>query len=493
MPEREQPAKLGRYDIVREIGRGAMGVVYEGRDAVIGRRVAIKTARRDVMEGSGRADELMQRFLREARAAGVISHPNVITIYDAGCEGELAYIAMEYVESGTLRDLIGTRKSLSPQEVVGIGAGICNGLAAAHACGIVHRDIKPANIMVLPDGSVKVADFGIAHVIDSNLTMEGCMIGTPSFMSPEQFGGRKIDHRSDLFSVGVILYELLTGERPFAGDGICATMHQVLKTNPAFPSELNVAITPALSQVVMKALRKEPGERYAGAAAMAAALQESLKPVPDPAILQTDLPPLDATVKMQSDVPTVPSRRADAPGPLPAAPSALSAPPREHKRNWVAAIAALISLIVLVATSYFLMVAPDKPAPDKPAPVSADTAAMTGNAGQAATFSVIEPMIWMADSAEAYQTARDESVDIHARFVGCRAGTAAITVTDAVTNELLATAMRGDESITLRKESPNILLTASAEGYENCTTILEAKRPGEVRAVDVVLKKSGLP
>lgn len=185
-----QPERLGRYRVVRELGRGAMGVVYEGEDPVIGRRVAIKTARRDVLESSGRAEELMARFLREARAAGALNHPNIITIYDANEEGGIAYIAMEYVDSGTLQDIMAGKRRIGPEDAVRIGASVCQALAAAHDRGVIHRDIKPANIMMLADGTVKVADFGIAHVSDSSLTQEGAMIGTPHFMSPEQFMGR---------------------------------------------------------------------------------------------------------------------------------------------------------------------------------------------------------------------------------------------------------------------------------------------------------------
>ncbi|HOT50633.1 MAG TPA: serine/threonine-protein kinase, partial [Candidatus Hydrogenedentes bacterium] len=215
MSAQQPPEKLGKYKIVRELGKGAMGVVYEGIDPIIGRRVAIKTARRDVMEASGRADEMMQRFLREARAAGMLNDPGIITIYDADEENGIAYIAMEFIDSGNLQDYLAHRGRPSPEEAVEIGAQICKALALAHAQGIVHRDIKPANIMMLSDGTVKIADFGIAHVSDSNLTQEGAMIGTPHYMSPEQFMGHKIDGRSDLFSVALIVYEMLTGEKPF--------------------------------------------------------------------------------------------------------------------------------------------------------------------------------------------------------------------------------------------------------------------------------------
>ena len=295
MPEPEMPQSLGRYQIVGELGRGAMGIVYEGKDPVIGRRVAIKTARRDAMDKTGRADEMMERFLREARAAGTLNHPNIITIYDADEENGVAYIAMEYIERGTLRDLMAANRRMDAEQVVHIGALMCNALAAAHQQGIVHRDIKPANIMMLPNGSVKVADFGIAHVSDSTLTQEGSMIGTPHFMSPEQFMGHKIDGSSDLFSVGVIMYEMLTGEKPFEGEALSTVMHKVLKVEPVPPKELNFAVDDYLSRAVMKAMSKRPGNRYQNGTAMADALLESVKEHPDLDIL--DLEPPDSAIE----------------------------------------------------------------------------------------------------------------------------------------------------------------------------------------------------
>lgn len=279
------PARLGRYEVIRELGKGAMGVVYEGKDPNIGRRVAIKTARREVVEASGMADEMMERFLREAKAAGALNHPNIITIYDAAEEDGIAYIAMEYLEGGDLGDIIDTRKRLGMEEIVEIGAYICEALHVAHEHGVVHRDIKPANILMPTDKPLKVADFGIAHVSDSNLTQDGALIGTPHYMSPEQFMGQKLDGRSDLFSVGNILYELTTGEKPFGGEALSTVMHKVIKTDPVSPTELNFAIPDALAQVIMKALSKRPANRYKTGNEMAAALRESIKENPNPAIL----------------------------------------------------------------------------------------------------------------------------------------------------------------------------------------------------------------
>ncbi len=291
MAQEDLPGRIGRYEVVRKLGRGGMGIVYEGRDPNIGRHVAIKTARRDVLADSGDASVMLERFLREARAAGVLNHPNIVTIYDAGEESGLAYIAMEFVEGGDLYSWVDKRGGLTPEEAVEVIAPVCEALAYAHERGIVHRDIKPANILVSVDGRPCIADFGIAHVAGSQLTREGALVGTPHYMSPEQFTGRPVDGRTDLFAVAVMLYELLSGEKPFQGAAMTAVMHNVLKTNPLPLSDLNPAVNTVLSAVVSRALSKDPRRRYPDGSAMAKALRETLKENPDPAV--TGITPFD--------------------------------------------------------------------------------------------------------------------------------------------------------------------------------------------------------
>ena len=275
--------KLGRYEIIRELGKGAMGVVYEGRDPNIERRVAIKTARRDALEPP-HAEEMLQRFLREAKAAGQLRHPNIITIYDAGQQDDIAYIAMEYLEGGDLRTLLRRRATLHPEQIAEIGASICDALACAHESGIIHRDIKPANILVTEDGTLKIADFGIAHVQDSTLTESGVRIGTPLYMSPEQAMGDGASVASDLFAAGVILYEFLTGDSRAA-----ITVFQGEEEKLAPPHLVDARVPEALSAVVLKALSRKPGDRYQSGRGMAVALRESLCPNPDPIRLGLDL------------------------------------------------------------------------------------------------------------------------------------------------------------------------------------------------------------
>ena len=209
----EHPKQLGKYEIRGELGRGAMGIVYDGWDAGIGRRVALKTVRRDQLDG-GEAEELLSRFKREAQAAGRLNHPGIVAVYEYGEDAGTAFIAMEFVEGRELKDVFDRNERFPLPEVVRIMSLLLEAIGHAHSKGIVHRDIKPANVFLLKDGRIKVGDFGIARMESSNLTQAGSVLGTPAYMSPEQFMGQTVDGRSDLFSAGVILYQFLTGERP---------------------------------------------------------------------------------------------------------------------------------------------------------------------------------------------------------------------------------------------------------------------------------------
>src|SRR2546429_2848354 len=262
--------RLGKYEIRRELGRGAMGVVYEGYDPLIKRVVALKTIRADQLAGEN-AETVIARFRREAQAAGRLSHPSVVSIYDFGEEEGVWYIAMEYVNGRELKDHFQANERFTTADIVRIMGQILDALDYSHRQGVIHRDIKPANIILLADGSVKVADFGIAHIETSNMTQVGTTLGTPAYMSPEQIMGLPVDGRSDLFSAGVILYQFLTGERPFSGTST-TTMRKVLEENPLPPSRFNVQAPPAMDTVVRKALAKRPEERYQSAGEFAAAL-----------------------------------------------------------------------------------------------------------------------------------------------------------------------------------------------------------------------------
>ncbi|MBI2677999.1 MAG: serine/threonine protein kinase [Candidatus Koribacter versatilis] len=253
------PQKIGRYEIVGELGKGAMGLVYKALDPMIGRTVAMKTMRMDVhgME----SDEMLKRFQNEARAAGVLNHANIVTIYDAGEQDGLFYIAMEFIEGVTLHSEITQNRVLPVEQIIDVSRQVCAGLDVAHSHGVVHRDVKPANIMITPDKTVKIMDFGIAKA-GGGLTSAGQVLGTPNYMSPEQVKGRTLDGRSDLFSFGVILYEMVTGEKPFTGQNVTTIIYKIVNENPIPPRELDVTIHPGLSAVITRALAKSPDERY---------------------------------------------------------------------------------------------------------------------------------------------------------------------------------------------------------------------------------------
>jgi eukaryotic-like serine/threonine-protein kinase len=269
------PSKLGKYAIRRELGKGAMGVVYEGFDPAIERIVALKTIRADQLGGED-APEILARFRREAQAAGRLTHPHIVAVYELGEDGATTFIAMEFVKGRSLKEYLEQRTRFTTPQLARIMTELLAALDYSHRHGVVHRDIKPANVMILEDGTVKVADFGIARVESSNLTQTGTILGTPSYMSPEQFMGQIVDGRSDLFSAGVILYELLTGEKPFSGSAT-TIMHKVLKEDPLPPSTLNVQVPRPFDGVVKRALEKRPDERFQSAREFADAIKAAVE------------------------------------------------------------------------------------------------------------------------------------------------------------------------------------------------------------------------
>jgi eukaryotic-like serine/threonine-protein kinase len=260
---------LGRYEIVNELGRGAMGVVYKGEDPKIHRTVAIKTVRLSDFDEE-MIGEMKERFFREAESAGLLTHPNIVTIYDAGEEHDLAYIAMEFLKGKDLEGYTKKENLLPIRETLSIVAHVADALEYAHSRGIVHRDIKPANIMRLDDTQeVKVTDFGIARITASSKTKTGVIMGTPSYMSPEQVAGKKVDGRSDIFSLGVVLFELICGEKPFKGDDITSLMYQVARESHPSIREINPKTPPVVEKIIDKALEKDPEKRYQKAGQMA--------------------------------------------------------------------------------------------------------------------------------------------------------------------------------------------------------------------------------
>ena len=255
--------RIGRYKIVRELGRGAMGVVYHAIDPNIGRPVAIKTIHFGGNRKPEEIERMRERLFREARSAGMLSHPGIVTIYDVEQQGDLAYIAMEYVDGPTLDQVLSEPEPLEGNRLFSILGQTAVALDYAHSKGIVHRDIKPANIMISEDGTSKIADFGIAKIAAAeNLTMTGSIVGTPHYMSPEQVQGQPVDGRSDQFSLAVIAYEMLTGEKPYTGEHLTTVVYKIVAEEPVLPHRLNPSLSTAIENVLRKALSKKPDARY---------------------------------------------------------------------------------------------------------------------------------------------------------------------------------------------------------------------------------------
>src|SRR5215475_14295750 len=255
--------RIGRYKIVRELGRGAMGVVYHAIDPNIGRPVAIKTIQFSSMRKPEEQERLRERLFREARSAGILSHPGIVTIYDVEQQGELAYIAMEYVDGPTLDQLLSESQPLAPNRIFSILAQTAAALDYAHGKGIVHRDIKPANIMIAGDGTAKIADFGIAKITASEqFTMTGSIVGTPHYMSPEQVQGQQIDGRSDQFSLAVIAFEILTGEKPYTGEHLTTVVYKIVAEEPVAPHRINATLGGSIDGALRKGLAKKADARY---------------------------------------------------------------------------------------------------------------------------------------------------------------------------------------------------------------------------------------
>ncbi len=285
------PSQIGRYRVQRLLGRGAMGVVYAAHDPVIDRPVAIKLVRVDLLSGEDRED-FLARFRREAQAAGRCMHPNIVAVYDFSMHEGNPFLAMEYVEGLSLADRLRQSGRIAPDAAVQLVLQVLDALGLAHMAGVVHRDVKPANILLVSDHQVKMTDFGIARFDNTDQTRHGAIIGTPSYMSPEQCRGDPVDARTDVFSTGAVLYEMLTGERPFGRGGTTQVIYRLMHEEPPAIVTPHPAVPPALTAVLRRALAKRVEARFPSAQAMAAALRaapEETVVLSSPATTQTGI------------------------------------------------------------------------------------------------------------------------------------------------------------------------------------------------------------
>ncbi len=425
------PNQLGRYEIREELGKGAMGIVYLARDPLIGRLVALKTFRLGFSAGDRDIEQFRARFIREAQSAGILSHPGIVTVHDVVERSEegLAFIAMEYVRGTNLKMLLQGDAPLELSFVADVISQIAAALDYAHAHGVIHRDVKPANVILTGDGKVKLTDFGIARLDSSNLTQEGQMLGTPNYMAPEQVMGKEVDHRADLFSLGVVLYEMLTGHKPFQGENLTVVSHRIVYDPFTPPRDYARELPLGVEQILDRALEKEPAKRFQKAKEMVEELRRVLGgprsaaavPAPPPppqrfplaaeassqsALNDTqslsstvvhppsDLPPLGSTASRTAarlvpppppplpSVPALPSLDDTAEVPPVAAPPAPGKPAAKGKGKgtaevgrWVGLVAAVLAVAVVGVAAYKLALDWRRPEPAPPAPVAPSTQA----------------------------------------------------------------------------------------------------------------------
>ncbi len=366
MPSR----KAGRYELQEEIGRGAMGVVYKAIDPLIGRTVAVKTMRLEEMGGHTPKAELLSRFHAETHTAGLLSHPNIVVIYDAGADEDLFYITMEYVAGRSLQAMMEEKQAFPLPRLLRLMEQACRALDYAHQHNIVHRDVKPANILLGELDTVKITDFGTAKILEMGGTQTGHVIGTPSYMSPEQVKGRPVDGRADVFSLGVILYELVTGEKPFPGKNVTTVIYKIVHEDPIPPIELDASLHPGLNAVITKGLAKEPEDRYQSCGELLKALRNyreiALSQAPTLVMRAPALPslaPPDATTQRQPpprapagpppSAPTFSEAATPASAPAPSVPPRVLYEPPPKRRKGGGVLWAIFLLLVLGVSGYY--------------------------------------------------------------------------------------------------------------------------------------------
>lgn len=347
--------RLGKYSILGELGRGAMGIVYLGEDPYIGRKVALKTIRFENFTQPSEQEMAQQRFMREARSAGNLSHPRIITIYEVGEDRNTTFIAMEYIEGLSLEDLISSGKKFSQEEITDLLAQIGDALDYAHQRGVIHRDIKPANILIDKEGHPHIVDFGIARFTSSTMTLTRAIIGTPHYMSPEQISGKEIDHRTDIFSLGTILYELLTGNKPFPGDNITTVMYKIVHEDPPPAHTFEGKFPRNVDSVLSKALAKRPEARFKSCAELTEALR-GLKEYPE--IPEPVKAPREKTIRS----PLPPVRKKKVSREILKEKAAYVPPREKSRRSLLFLLLAMMAVVMIFIVSVYIYFDKNKPA-----------------------------------------------------------------------------------------------------------------------------------
>jgi len=390
--ESNEVQQVGRYQIVGELGRGAMGIVYQAMDPAIGRTIAIKSIRLQDLTDEAERTRLRERLFREAQSAGILSHPNIVTIYDIAEQDGMAYIFMEFVNGPPLEKMLRVELAPDKETLLSIFRQTAAALDYAHKKGIVHRDIKPANIMIHEDGTAKITDFGVAKIMSQQMTLSGTMMGTPSYMSPEQVQSTPVTGRADQFSLAVIVYEALTGEKPFAAEYMPTLLYKIVREDPVPPQRLNTTLNAQVETTLRKALAKAPDDRYDTCtdfiSALAAACNGSPNWTPIPRGASPQMPTAGSDAELAETVADI-RRPADADETVLMTPAVATAPPAvvprvtridepSHTlRNVFLGVAAIaiIGILGLVAMQQMSAPAPEpaavtSPTPDPAVPVS---------------------------------------------------------------------------------------------------------------------------
>jgi eukaryotic-like serine/threonine-protein kinase len=373
----DTPQKIGRYEIVEELGRGAMGTVYRAKDPAMGRVVALKTIISIVLE-SQQGDEFRERFYREARAAGGLAHPGIVPVFDVGEHEGVPFLVMEFISGRTLADTVSKGERLSIDRICEMGQKIAEALGYAHQHGVVHRDIKPANILLTSREAhgierPKITDFGVAKMAEGQTTRTGQMVGTPAFMPPEQFTGAPIDGRADIFSLGVVLYWLATGEQPFPGESLTAVSYKVVHTDPVPPRKLNPSVPATLENIILKCMAKNPAERYQTGEELARDLGQ-MRTGDKTAAVRTAAPQREALAH-DPDATVVGPTLMGTPGSVAAAQPPGPAVAPEGKSNNRFVLIAVILAVVVAAGGWYAMRGRQKSADQSVAPPSPEIGA----------------------------------------------------------------------------------------------------------------------